>query len=273
MLLAGLAVAGIALRRAAPHPASPRTWSAHAFDHRLALVAASFAFAFLVAPHSINFGAFLYLRFLVPAVALGLIAGAPRAGTAPRLYALAAAIAPVGTLMMAAPQLAEASRENAAVDALLQQIAPGSAAAVIHLGGFSTSTAFAVASAGNRVLAERGGRLLFAFTEYPTSPVQVAPAYRWDATLDRVYWDPAAFAPAWDFRRIRYVLVHAADPGRAELVAMGMAPEGRLIGQREEWLLFEAMTPTLPLTSVDAPLPSPAPPSLGDRMRARLYRP
>jgi hypothetical protein len=143
-----------------------------------------------------------------------------------------------------------------------------SSVAVLPFGAVKTEAAFAVASVGNRVLAERGGRLLFAFTEYPIAPVQVVPEYRWDATVRRLYGNAPAFAPAWDFQRFGYLLVHVLEPDLAQLLTLAMAPEAELVGAEGEWLLFRATHPPLPLTSPDAPLPR-APP---DGVRERVLR-
>lgn len=276
LLLLGLLVAGaiVRWRGVAPSRTPGRTGlRGRVFEHRLPLVAAGLMLAYLVAPYSINFGAFLYVRFLAPAAALALIAAAPRAGATPRLYALASAVAPLGTLLVAAPNLAEASAQSRAVDALLPRIEMSSAVAVLHFGGFRSETAFIVASAGNRALPERGGRLLFSFTEFPNAAVRIPAEYRWDVTLGRVYWDAGTFMPAWDFQRIGYVLMHVADPTLGAAITLAMAPEGELVASEDEWLLFRASRPPLPLTSPDAPLPRPAPDRLDDRLRRLLAPP
>jgi hypothetical protein len=273
LLLVGLVVAGVILRLKTPCSLARGTGgglSRRVFDHRLGLVAAGLGLAYLAAPYSLNFGAFLFVRFLAPAVALALLATAPRAGTAPRLYALAAAVTPVGTLLVTAPHFAQAAAQSRAVDALLARVDAPSAFAVLHFGGFGTEAAFAVASAGNRALPEKGGRLLFAFTEYPIAPVQVPAEHRWDTTLGRVYWDARAFVPEWDFRRIGYLLVHVEDPTFAMVIARAMEPDGTLMGAEGDWLLFRASRPPLPMTAPDAPLPNPAPERLDERVRHLL---
>jgi hypothetical protein len=274
LLLVGLLVAGALARRRDARDGAPRPGlRARVFEHRLGLVAAGLALAYLAAPYSLNFGAFLFVRFLAPAVALALVASAPRYGATPRLYALAAAVTPVGTLLVAAPHFAQAAAQSRAVDALLAGVDAPSAFAVLHFGGFGTEAAFAVASAGNRALPEKGGRLLFSFTEYPISPVQVAAEHRWDTTLGRVYWDARAFVPEWDFQRIGYLLVHVEDPAFAVLIAHAMEPDGTLVGAEGDWLLFRASRPPLPLTAPDAPLPHPAPERLDERVRHLLPAP
>jgi hypothetical protein len=273
-LLGALIVAGaLASRREAASPTDvPSRWRAWCVRQRFALVAAGLFVAYLAAPYSLNFGAFLHVRFLAPAVAIALVAAAPAPGATPRLFAFATAVVPVAALLVAAPQLAEAQSQNAAIDALLPRVEMGSAVHVMHLGPFREHAAFDVASAGNRVLAERGGRLLFSFAEYPIAPAQVTPRYRWDATLGRVYWDARTFVPEWDFQRLRYLLLHVPDPDLAALVVGAMAPDARLAGAEGEWLLFESRHPVVPLATADAPLPQPSPERLDERVR-RLQQP
>lgn len=275
LLLTVLVVAGaLAGRRRSDPPAGPalrgrRAWM---LEHRFALVALGLLVAYLSAPYSLNFGAFLNVRFLAPAATLAILAAAPPARATPRLFVFVASVVPLATLLVAAPQLAEAQTQNAAVESLLPRIERDSAVHVMHVGPFRERAAFDVASAGNRILAARGGRLLMSFTEYPIAPVQVTPELRWDTTLGRVYWDARTFVPAWDFQRLRYLLLHVADPDLAALVVGAMSPDARLAGAEGEWLLFEARRPTRPLTAPDAPLPEPSPERLDERVR-RLQKP
>jgi hypothetical protein len=86
--------------------------------------------------------------------------------------------------------------------------------------------------------------------------------------------DPTEFRPAHDFRRFRYALVRLAPEyvALSPVVVAVMAPEGKLVAEAGEWLLFESMLPVDPIDSPDAPLLVPAPQSLRERLAALQER-
>ncbi len=242
--------------------------------HRFALVAVALGAAYLAAPYSVNFGALLYVRFLAPAYVLGVLLLGPRRGArGPIVYAPAVALL-VAPLLAAMPQVAAACRQFSAVEPLLARIDEGSAVGVLHFGKHDRSICFDATSLGNRVLAERGGRLLASFAEYPIAPVKIRPEVAWGSLLLRLSGQPGALRPAVDLARLRWLLVHVVDASLVERVVRALAPEGHLVAAEGEWLLFRSTLPPLPLTAPDDSAPSPAE-TLEERVlrQARVSRP
>jgi len=252
----GLAVLGVVVRaRGREEPPRAR---------RYAVLAGVLLLAYLAAPYSVNFGAYLYVRFLAPAFAVAVLAAAPsKLHVAARLAAVAV---PLATLSVAMPQFAAASDDHRQLDTLTAQIDRASAVDVLHVGKRDKTLLFEATGAGNRVLAERGGRLAFSFTEYPIAPVVIAPAYQWNDTGFRLYADPTSLRPGFDLDRFRYVLVHARDAELAKLVERAIAPDARVVAVSGEWTLFESTHTMLPLTAADAPLPPDPPATLQERV-------
>jgi hypothetical protein len=261
-----LVVAFVLWRR--PHdegetePRAPEPWR---YRHRFAILALALTAAYFAAPYSVNFGALLYVRFLAPAYLLAvLLAGPPPSarGVLVAAPALALLAAPV---LVAVPHFAAAERQFAAVQPLLARIDEGSAVAVLHFGKHDRSLVFDATSLGNRVLAERGGRLLSSFSEYPIAPVVIRPEAAWDSLVVRLSARPGALCPADDLRRLRWLLVHVFDEGLVARVVRGLAPEGQLVAAEGEWLLFRSTLPALPLTA-----PDEEPPSDAETLQARV---
>lgn len=233
---------------------------------RFALAALALLLVYLAAPYSMNYGAFLYVRFLAPAYALAIVALAPPASVVKLPAKAACAAAVVTTLSFAAEQFARASAEQRALDALYPRIERGSAVMTLSFGKRDPTRLFDITSSANRVLANRGGRLLYSFVEFPTSPVVVAPEKRWDATLRRIFEDSGALRPAFDLRRLRYVLIHVRDNALARLIVRGFEPEAAVVGTSGNWILFESKITSVPVDAPEEPLPQPPPETLQERV-------
>src|SRR5262249_46042557 len=150
------------------------------------------------------------------------------------------------------------------------RIEEGSAVAVFGLGSQGGTRPYEPIALGNRVLADRGGRALHSFAEYPIAPAIVRKDARWDEETLRVYITPVNLRPAWDLTRFRYLLVRIPDAQRGALVDRALAPEGRLLAHEGAWWLFES---TLPRVAIDAPNalpPAPPPPTIQERVSALL---
>jgi hypothetical protein len=235
--------------------------------HRFAILALALGLAYFAAPYSVNFGALLYVRFLAPAFVLAVLLCGPPAtarGLLVSAPALALLVAPV---LVAVPHFADAARQFAAVQPLLARIDEGSSVAVLHFGKHDRSLSFDATSLGNRVLAERGGRLLASFSEYPIAPVVIRPEVAWESLVVRLSARPAALCPAHDLRRLRWLLVHVFDEALVARVVHGLAPEGQLVAAEGEWLLFRSTLPPLPLTA-----PDEEPPPDAETLQARVER-
>jgi hypothetical protein len=248
-----------------PGPDRPRAgWLER---NRFAVLAAAFFAVYLAAPYSVNFGAFLYVRFLPPAYALAMVLAAPVAGARSAMVVAPAAVLLATPVLAGLPQLAAAERQSAAVDPLIGQVERGGAAAVLHFGKHDRSLLFDPTAFGNRILGERGGRLLFSFAEYPIAPLRVRPERRWDSTLLRLYSRPASLCPATDLVRLRWVLVHVHDRALAPRIARAFAPEGELVDERGEWMLFRST-----LAPAPAMAPDEAPPAGAETLQERVAR-
>jgi hypothetical protein len=235
--------------------------------HRFAVVAGALFGAYLVAPYSVNFGALLYVRFLAPAYIVAVVLlGPPRGARGPLLVAPALALL-IAPALVALPQVAAAARQFSAVQPLIARIDEGSAVAVLHFGKHDRSLSFDATSVGNRVLAERGGRLLSSFAEFPIAPVVIRPEAAWDTLVMRLAAAPGGLCPAHDLRRLRWLLVHVFDVTLVDPVVRGLAPEGRLVAAEGEWLLFRSTLPPLPLTTPDA-----EPPAEAETLETRVKR-
>jgi hypothetical protein len=114
--------------------------------------------------------------------------------------------------------------------------------------------------------------MLFSFSDAPALPVKVPKRYQWNEPVLRLAPTPFAFIPAHDLLRFRYVLVYEKTRAMDAPLVTAFAPEARLVTKAGPWLLFESTLSLVPLTAEDAPLPSPAPEPLADRVRRALGR-
>ncbi len=236
---------------------------------RLAAVAGAWAILYFSMPLAFGGSTLLYQRFLSMSLAILVVVLGPRPATPMRpLLPLLATTVPLATLLVGLPAFGTADRTFRDLDTVLTRVAPCSAVAQLDLTPRPASPVAPVPGAAARVLAVRGGRLLFSFTDAPTSPVTMVPAHQWNEPVRRMVRDPTEFRPAHDFRRFRYALVRLA-PDYAMLapaISAAMAPEGTLAAQSGEWLLFESTLPVDALESPDSPLPTQAESSLRDRL-------
>jgi hypothetical protein len=238
---------------------------------RFAVIGGVWAALYLAMPMAFSGATLLYQRFLPIACALLVVVLAPPASATLRpLLPLLAATPSVATLFLVLPSFGAADRGYRDLDAVLSHLDPCSAVAQLDLTPRALGPVSPVPGAAARALSVRGGRLLFSFTDASVSPVVVRRGHRWNEPVLRIVRDPTEFRPAHDFRRFRYALVRLA-PEYVELspvIAAVLAPEGKLVAESGEWLLFESMLPVDPIDSPDVPLPVPAQESLRERLAA-----
>ena len=275
-LVAGLALAAlvafwIARPRIPSGSNDARSLGARLVHHRFAILGATFFALYVVAPFSINFGAFLYVRFLVPAYVVLVLVAARGAVPSPIAKGLAVAV-PLAWLAVVLPVFADADRERRAVDALFPRIEEGSAVAVLSYTGNESLHPYDPLSLGNRVLAERGGRALHSFAEYPIAPMVVRPEMRWDEAMMRIYINPTSLRPAFDLTRFRYLLVRIPEDDRAMLVERALVPDATRVASEGGWHLFESTHEVVAVDAPDAPLPRPLPATLQERVSAVVGR-
>jgi hypothetical protein len=167
-----------------------------------------------------------------------------------------------------------ANDERRMVDSLMPRIERGSSVLVLGFGSQGPQRLSDPLAPGGRVLAERGGRVLPSFTEYPIAPVLVHKKMRWDEPVMRVSLSPRDLRPSWDFTRFRYLLARVPDEGLGALVESALEPDARLAGRVGPWRLFESTRALVPIDSPGAALPEPAPPTIQERVNAlRAARP
>lgn len=246
-------------------------WRARAVVIRWELVALAAFAAYLAFPVSMRNGAILvYQRWFQPAFAVAVVAAAPRDLWAPRArIALLTALAlPVATLLAAWPPFADSDRAYRDLESLIERIEPGSAVAKMDFFPGDSARNYMLVNADGRILAERGGRLVYAFTDSPISPVVLEPTYQWNESLVRTNLDSWQFMPRHDLRLYKYVLLRSRDPSLAPLVTYAIAAEAEPVAQAGEWVLYRSKLPVVPIASREPAMESPTPDTIGDRVGA-----
>ena len=260
-------------RRQAGHPAPPapgrldrvRSWG---LQYRWEVVAATGFLAFLTFPVALNGATLVHQRWFPPAFAILAMVAAPRNlwTRQARTARIAAFVLPVATLLVAGPSFVDSNREYKALQPLIDRIAKGSAVAEVDLGPGDPSRTYSLGPADGRVLAERGGRLVYAFTDSSVSPMVLRRKYQWNESLIRVGFDSWRFSPAHDLKRYRYVMIRTQNPGIKWMASFALAQEATLVAEEGEWALFESKLDLLPLLSPDEMLPEPKPETMRDRV-------
>jgi hypothetical protein len=240
-------------------------------QYRWELLAGACLLAYFAFPATIIGATLVYQRWFPPAFALGAVALAPRelwtrAGRVPSLALLAL---PIAALFVAVPSFIDSSREYEALALILPAIEPGSAVARLTVRRWDPSRSYSLGPAPGRVLATRGGRLAYAFTSSPVSPVVIPPQYQWNESLERIEPNAWDFRPADDFKRFRYALVYTDSVG-ADLAVLALQPEAELVAEAGDWRLFRSKLPVVPVLSPEAPLETNPAENLGARIHKLL---
>jgi hypothetical protein len=222
---------------------------------------------YFAAPATIKSTTLVYHRFLPPAWAVLVIqAGAGLrnlAGRELRLLPALCAVPPIATLCVAWPTFADCDRVYTELEPLIDKIEIGSAFCVLNIGPDLRYRLFSPNGANGHIVALRGGRSLFDFTQSPISPVAQRPEKEWTTAVDRLSKDPYMIRPGFDFTRYRYILIATTQPGLGAAVEMVFQDSARLVASSGSWYLFES---TLPRVAVDVGddnrLPRPLPGTL-----------
>lgn len=202
---------------------------------------------------------FLFQRFLPVAWCVLVVAtAAPAAAPFERAARVLCAAVPVLMLAFALPSFRASDRVYRQLDALLPVVDRGSAVFSVELENALVYRAintrgFSTREAQGHVVALRGGRSLFDFTQSPISPALINPAYAWPEMAARNFLEPAHFAPALVFAHFRYGVLHATVPEVRTVVEAALRPEARLVAQNEEWMLFESEVLKTRVTDVPEP--------------------
>jgi hypothetical protein len=259
-LLLALALGGVALLALSRSPADPAEGRArpplparlHAW--RFVILGLLLFVVYLVAPANVQSTTLVYHRFLPPAWAILVIATSAGVTTTRPIARLACVVMPLASLLVAWPAFADSHRVYSDLDTFLDKIAIGSPIIGINLGPDPPHRLWNPSVAQGHIVAVRGGRSLFDYSQSPTSPITQRPEKQWQATRQRLEAEPFDLIPNWDFRHYRYLLISTTRPGLGEAVAMAIEDDARLIGQKGIWFLFESKLPVAPIDSPDEPL-------------------
>jgi hypothetical protein len=257
-----------------PGEAEPALDRARAFAHahRWEVFALACFALYLAFPATLSGSTLVYQRFFPPAYAVLAATAAPgHLWTSNGRIARWAALAlPVATLLVCWPSFVDSSREYEALEDVIAAVAPGSAVAQVDLGPVDPTRAYSLGPAAGRVLAIRGGRLAYAFTDSPISPMVLARPYQWNESLQRLAFDTGALRPAHDLQLFEYVLLRANDP-RLELIAtVALHAETDYVTESGEWLLLRSKLAVVPPTSPEVPMGDSPTETLRDRINALI---
>jgi hypothetical protein len=252
---------------ARPRPETIRAWLLAYRWEVVALVGLAAYFAF---PVSLGTATFVCQRWFAPAFAVAVVIAAPRdlGVRRARVARFAALTLPVATLVAALPSFADSDRQHRSLETLIGYIEPGSAVAEIELGPGDPLRNYSLGPAYRRVMAERGGRLVYAFTDSPVSPVMIRPEVQWNESLWRVAYNTWKFRPAHDFKLFEYALVRTQRAELAREATYVMSPEADFVADAGEWVLLRSKLAVVPLVSKEPPMETPVPEALDDRVLA-----
>jgi hypothetical protein len=238
-----------------------------------AFAVACFA-AYLAFPLTLSGATLIYQRWFPPAFAMLAVVAAPRdlSTRAARVPLIALIALPLATLFVALPSFVDSNREYEALEQIIPSVDLGSAVVELNLGPGEDSRTYSLGPAAGRILATRGGRLAYAFTDSPISPVVIPRRYQWTESLARIAFSCWMFRPAHDVKRFRYILLRTTDEITTKLLTWALQEEAEYVTEAGEWALFRARSPVVPLLSRDVPMEKPPPESLRDRFLALLAR-
>ncbi len=239
--------------------------------YRYAVLALVFFFMFLGFPMSLAGTTLLAHRFLPASCVLLVVACAPRHTTL--LRAVLLGVVPLAMLGIQTKSILETDVRHRDLDAVLAHLPDNTAVAQLDLTPQLPSVVAPVPGAANRALTLHGGRMLFALTDMPPNPIYVRADAQWNEPMLRLAHQPYAFLPSHDARRFSYLLARNKNAKYRALAVTALQPEEELVASQGEWDLFRSTLPVVPLDAPDAPLPSPLPETLGERVNRLAHAP
>jgi hypothetical protein len=220
---------------------------------RIAIAALAVFAAYLIFPSTLREHTLVFHRFLPLGWTLFSLAASPPASAAlPRLYLPALATLPLASLLLNWPQFAAADRAYSELDTLIEKIEPGQSVYLMETVGRGDRL-FALSGAGAHVVARKGGRLPKDFTDIAISLVHRNAACVWGQTGERLglpHQSIHHFRPALDFRRFRYLFIHA-PPDRHDALAYAMGKHAERVAASGDWILFASMHQVVPPCAAD----------------------
>jgi hypothetical protein len=261
----GLALAPVllfAVDRFRQTTADTPSWSRRVHRWRFELLALVLFIIYLVAPATIRSTTLVYHRFLPPAWSILAVSAAAGSGSsvAPLRRVLCAAV-PVGSLLIAWPTFVDSDRIYTDLEAIVDHIEPGSAVMALNFGPNPPHRLWDPVAAMGHIVALRGGRCLFDYTQSPVSPVFQRPEKQWIEPQLRLE-KPYELRPDWDFTRFRYLALVTGKPNLVTAIALALKSDARLTASQGDWYLFESILPVVAIDADDEPLPMPHPPTL-----------
>jgi hypothetical protein len=238
--------------------------------HRYALLTAALLVLYLVFPMALGGTTLLAHRFLPAACACLVVTCSSSAGLHKRtipLPTIALAIAtPLVMLGVETRAFLASDTEYRALDPLIALIPKNAAVAQLDLTPRAPGHVAPVPGAAGRVLAERGGRMLFAMTDKPPNPLYVTRGLAWDESVARLVATPYAFMPTFDLTRFSFLLERNDNSAARAAVARALAPEAALVAESGPWSLFRSRLEVSAIAAPDHALPSPPPETLWARL-------
>jgi hypothetical protein len=211
----------------------------------------------------------VYHHFVPPAWAIFAVSCATgTAGTARPVARWLCALAPVGSLLISWPVFADAHRMYSDLDTLMPRFETDSAVMALDLGPPEDARLWHPVAAVGHVVALRGGRSLFDYTQSPVSPVAQRPKMQWAESINRMEKSPYHLIPSWDLLRYRYLLITTSSPPVGMAAALALRDDATLLGHEGDWYLFESRILGVPINARDAWPPQPHPPNLQDLLQA-----
>jgi hypothetical protein len=233
-----------------------RTWL---HDLRFEVAALMLFAAYWAAPSTFTGATLIFHRFLPLAWALFVVCASPSRRTkVPRLTPLLASAVPIGVALINWPQFSDANDVFEQLDEVSQSIEIGSPVLAVQLSD-KGNRLFPLATAAGHVVATRGGRAAYDFTQSPISPLLLRLECDWPLTRERLVQDARYMRPTYDFRRFRYVVFHARDAWLLDVAAHIVADEGRVIARKGEWMVVESKLKVRGLCKPDWKIPNPPP--------------
>ena len=204
--------------------------------YRFELLALGCLALYFIFPFALNGATLVYHRFFAPAFCIGALVAAPRDLSVPRarLVRLLAPALPLGVLFVTWSQFVDSDRGFRRLEPLLAMIGKGSAVATLDLSQGRRERDFSMSSLTTRVVAERGGRILYGFTDSPIAACVVSPEYQWQEVVIRTFNESLAFRPEHDFTRFRYLIFRSTEPWVLDVVTEALDPYARLVMRDDE---------------------------------------
>ncbi len=238
--------------------------------HRYPLLTAALLVLYLVFPMALGGATLLAHRFLPAACACLIVACASSVGPHKRatpLPTIALALAtPLVMLGVETRAFLASNTEYRDLDTLIALIPQNAAVAQLDLTPRAPGRVAPVPGAAGRVLAERGGRMLFAMTDKPPNPLYITRGLAWDEPVERMVATPYALMPSYDLTRFSFLLERNDNSAARPAVAHALAPEAELVAESGPWTLFRSRLDVGAITAPDRALPSPPPETLWARL-------